>query len=83
MSKKELLNKYHEIFGSEAPEPPEHLLPVIIIMCESGQMKVVLTEHGDQINKLSDELGDAKLDKNDPIWKPIKPDERHSEGNDS
>ena len=83
MSKKKALKKYHELFGADAPVPPDQLLPVIISMIESGEMERVLDEHGDEINKLSDELGDAKLDKNDPIWKPIKPDERHSEGSDS
>jgi len=78
-----LLKKYHELFGADAPEPPDNLLPVIISMIESGEMERVLEEHGDEINKLSDELGDAELHKNDRVWKPIKPDERRSEGSDS
>ena len=72
MTKEELLKKYHELFGADAPEPPDHLLPIIVEMVESGQMEKVFEKHGEEINKLSEELGDAKLDKNDPIWKPLE-----------
>ena len=74
MSKEELLKKYHELFGADAPVPPDHLLLVIVEMVESGEMDRVLEKHGEEINKLSDELGDAKLNKNDPIWGKIDSD---------
>ena len=56
MTKEELLNKYHELFGVDAPEPPENLLPVIISMMESGEMDRVLEKHSDEIKKLSNEI---------------------------
>ena len=68
--KEELLKIYHEIFGADAPEPPEHLLPVIISMIESGEMERVLEEH-DEIHKLANELESIPLDKKNEFWKPI------------
>jgi len=71
-NKKELLKKYHNIYGDEAPEPPEHLLPVIIEMHESGKMEETLKKHGDELTSLGNELGMHELNKDDPAWKPSK-----------
>lgn len=75
MNKQELLKKYHAIYGDDCPVPPDHLLPVIVEMIESGQMEKILKTHGEDIIKLGNQLGMDRLDKDDPAWIPPKQNE--------
>jgi len=77
MTKEDLLKKYHKLFGADAPEPPAHLLPLIIQLEESGEMERLSTKQRGKFIKLLeklDELGDTSLDKDNPLWSPIETD---------
>jgi len=75
MGKKEMLKKYHELFGADAPEPPAHLLPFIIQLEESGEMERLSKEQRNKFIKLFeelDELCDITMDSENPFWDKIE-----------
>lgn len=78
MNREELLKKYHAYYGNDAPIPPDHLLPVIIEMKESGEMDRIHKEHKEKLDSVIKEIGLEGLDKNDPFWRPI-PDQNKTQ----
>ena len=75
MTKEERLKIYHELFGADAPVPPDHLLPVIIDNEMTGIMERLSKEQRNKFIKLFeelDELCDITMDKKHQFWDKIE-----------
>ena len=67
----ELLKRYKELFGEEAPIPPQHIMKTLIEMKEKGtfdeKMDGFSKVHQDVRNKFKERFG-RELSPDDPIF---------------
>jgi len=67
----ELLKRYKELFGEEAPIPPQHIMKTLVEMKEKGTFDEKMDKyekvHQDVKNKFKERLG-RELGPDDPIF---------------
>ena len=67
----ELLKRYKELFGEEAPIPPQHIMKTLVEMKEKGTFDEKMDDfskvHQDVRNKFKERFG-RELSPDDPIF---------------